>query len=322
MGVNDMGERNLVKSPLNYTGGKYRLLPQIRRLFPKGISTFIDLFCGGGDVAINTDSRRVVANDINESVFGLLSMFYETETDYVFLKTQQLIRQYGLSDVSENGYAYYGCESGSGLGKYNSERYNKMRSDFNSTDNKDTDYWIMLYVIILFSFNNQIRFNSDGHFNMPVGKRDFNKNAKDKLFAFMNRIKAIDLTLTNKDFRMFDMSSLCSDDFVYCDPPYLITCATYNENGGWTQKDDDDLYDILDTLDRKGIRFAMSNVFENKGKVNQTLIKWSAKYNVAHLGKSYHNCNYHSLDKSENSTDEVMIMNYSIEDKPKKFELF
>ena len=76
-----MRERNLVKSPLNYTGGKYRLLPQIQRLFPKGISTFIDLFCGGGDVAINTDSRRVVANDINESVFGLLSMFYETETD-------------------------------------------------------------------------------------------------------------------------------------------------------------------------------------------------------------------------------------------------
>ena len=37
----------MIQSPLNYTGGKYKLLPQILPLFPKDIDVFVDLFCGG-----------------------------------------------------------------------------------------------------------------------------------------------------------------------------------------------------------------------------------------------------------------------------------
>ncbi len=37
----------LIQSPLNYTGSKFRLLPQILPLFPKNISVMVDLFCGG-----------------------------------------------------------------------------------------------------------------------------------------------------------------------------------------------------------------------------------------------------------------------------------
>ena len=36
-----------VKSPLNYTGGKFKLLPQLQEIIPKGIDTFVDLFAGG-----------------------------------------------------------------------------------------------------------------------------------------------------------------------------------------------------------------------------------------------------------------------------------
>ena len=37
----------MIKSPLNYTGGKYKLLPQILPYFPSNINTFVDMFCGG-----------------------------------------------------------------------------------------------------------------------------------------------------------------------------------------------------------------------------------------------------------------------------------
>ena len=47
-----------------------------------------------------------------------------------------------------------------------------LRSDFNSLSKKDSDYYVMLYVLIVFAFNNQIRFNSSGKFNLPIGKRD------------------------------------------------------------------------------------------------------------------------------------------------------
>ena len=60
-----------------------------------------------------------------------------------------------------------------------------------------------------------------------------------------------------------------------------------------------------------------SNLFDleilttiNKGKSNEILKEWSKKYNVIHLNNSYGNCNYHTKDKSSNSTDEVLIINY------------
>lgn len=63
---------NYIKSPLNYTGGKYKLLPQILPLFPKEINTFYDLFGGGFNVGINANAHKVIYNDINSYVVNLL----------------------------------------------------------------------------------------------------------------------------------------------------------------------------------------------------------------------------------------------------------
>ena len=63
---------NLVKSPLNYVGGKYKLLPQILPLFPKDIDTFYDLFGGGANVAVNVNANKIVCNDINTKVMEIL----------------------------------------------------------------------------------------------------------------------------------------------------------------------------------------------------------------------------------------------------------
>jgi hypothetical protein len=60
------------------------------------------------------------------------------------------------------------------------------------------------------------------------------------------------------------------------DPPYLISTATYNENGGWSKNDEQDLLKQLDKLDRKGIKFALSNVLEHKGCLKNGL--QSTKY--------------------------------------------
>ena len=38
-------KEKLIKSPMNYVGGKYKLLPQILPLFPENIDTFVDMFC-------------------------------------------------------------------------------------------------------------------------------------------------------------------------------------------------------------------------------------------------------------------------------------
>lgn len=40
-------KKTYIKSPLNYVGGKFKLLPEIIPLFPTNINTFVDLFGGG-----------------------------------------------------------------------------------------------------------------------------------------------------------------------------------------------------------------------------------------------------------------------------------
>jgi len=97
------------------------------------------------------------------------------------------------------------------------------------------------------------------------------------------------------------------------DPPYLITCATYNEQGGWGEKDEKDLLSFLDELSDRNVRFALSNVLRSKGKENSILIEWieknAEKYKAIQLNYSYSNSNYQTKDKSS-VTEEVLITNY------------
>ena len=169
----------------------------------------------------------------------------------------------------------------------------------------------MLYLLIVYSFNNQLRFNRKGEFNLPVGKRDFNCKMQKKLGNFIDRIKSGDYGFTNVDFRAVNIDDFTDKSFFYVDPPYLITCATYNEQEGWTEQDEFDLLSYLERLDEKGIRFALSNVIESKGKKNKILENWIQKQNfrAIPLDYNYSNSNYHTKQR-DGITREVLVVNY------------
>jgi adenine-specific DNA-methyltransferase len=309
----DYGTKDLIQSPLNYIGGKYKLLPQILPHFPKDISLFVDLFCGGGNVGINVNCRRVIFNDNNSLLRYLFGTFKNLDKDVTLDTIDNIIAEYGLSNASKNGYEFYGCNSVDGLGSYNSERFLRLREDFNKKKSRDYDYYIRLYVLILYAFNNQIRFNRKGEFNLPVGKRDFNDKMRAKLSAFIDRLKSGDYKFENMDFREFDNGAWDDKTLVYCDPPYLITCATYNEQDGWNEDFERGLLSYLDGLHERGIRFALSNVLKSKGKENKILLDWikanADKYRVIYLNYSYANSNYQTKDKTA-SAEEVLVVNY------------
>ena len=296
-----MVNKKYVKSPMNYTGGKYKLLHQIEPLFPEDINLFVDLFTGGGNIAVNVKANKIVANDCEENIIGIYKTFQKYDNvDELIGQIEEIIKTYGLTID-------------------NMEAYNKFRNDYNSLKTSQGNYSplssyninILLYVLICYSFNHQYRFNSKGEFNMPFGKErsQWNENMKNNLINFHRRIKEKDIVFLNKDFRQLKVDKLGNDDFVYCDPPYLITCATYNEKDGWNQECEEDLLNLLDELNTKKIKFALSNVLYSKGKTNDLLIEWSKKYNVHHLDYTYQNCNYHTKDKT-NKSDEVLITNY------------
>jgi site-specific DNA-adenine methylase len=54
--------RKIIKSPLNYIGGKQKILGQILPLFPAKINCFVDLFTGGCNVGINVNADKVICN--------------------------------------------------------------------------------------------------------------------------------------------------------------------------------------------------------------------------------------------------------------------
>ena len=302
----------IIQSPLNYTGGKFKLLPQILPLFPKNIDVFVDLFCGGANVGVNVKSNRTILNDTDDNLTYLFNMFKNLGSDCLPL-LDEIIEKYDLSQSAEHGYEYYGCDSGTGLAPYNKDRFLKLREDFNNSPDPGYYHYAMLYVLIIYSFNNQIRFNRQGQFNLPVGKRDFNEKMQDKLNKFIKRLEAKRYEFSNYDFRDFDISQLNSESFVYADPPYLITCATYNEQGGWNEQDERDLLEFLDKLHSNNIKFALSNVLRSKGKENSILINWTNKnndkYRVINLNYDCNNSNYQVKNK-ESVTAEVLIINY------------
>ena len=278
-----------IKSCLNYTGGKYKLLPQIMPLFPENINMIIDLFCGGCNVAINVNAKKIICNDSEKVIIDLYNDWKNGECDKLLNTLKETISKYELS-------------------KTNREGFEKIRKDYNDGNRE----WFMFYAMLMHSFNYQIRFNKNNEYNMPFGKDRscFNQSTENNFINFVNEIHNKNIFFTNKDFTELKIEKLKEDDFVYCDPPYLITCASYNEKEGWNEIKERQLLKLLDSLNDNNVKFALSNVLENKGKRNEILIEWCKKYNVHYLNNSYSNCNYHAKDKSKNSTVEVLITNY------------
>ena len=309
----DSKQKELIQSPLNYTGGKFKLLPQILPHFPQDINCFIDLFSGGGNVGINVPCNRVIFNDNNSLLKFVFGTFKNLDKQVTMELIDNIIEKYGLSNTEKYGYERYGCNSADGLSSYNSEKFLKLRNDFNNCKVLDYNYYITLYVLIVYAFNNQIRFNRKGEFNLPAGKRDFNKKMREKLSSFIDRLKSGDYKFECYDFRELPNEEWDEKTFVYADPPYLITCATYNEQDGWNETLEKELLAYLDKLNERGIRFALSNVLRSKGKENSILIDWvnrnRDKYRVIYLDYSYSNSNYQVKDKTS-KTDEVLIVNY------------
>lgn len=300
-----------VKSPLNYTGGKYKLLNQIIPIFPNDIDLFVDLFSGGANVGVNVNAKRIVCVDKQKEIIRVMDLFKKYEDGYIIDKLEKIIDKYNLSNSLLNGYKSYNCTSDKGLGQYNKSRYLELRNDYNKEKDDSVEKDFLFLTLVIYGFNNQIRFNSSGEFNMPVGKRDFNNSIRKNLKMFITKLKTKNIEFINSDFREFVIETT-DNTFVYCDPPYFLGTASYNENGGWTDKDELDLLNYLSILDQYGVKFALSNVIEHKGEQNVILEAWIREhnYNVHMIDSNYNNSNYHKQEGNVLKTIEVLVTNY------------
>lgn len=286
-----------IKSPLNYIGGKYRILPQILPLFPRQIDTFVDLFCGGCSVGINiSEAQKIICNDNLKFLIDLYRFLQVNDIKFILQEIHNIIAKYHLTLQNVQGY-------------------NALRQDYNA--NKSP---LLLFVLIAFSFNHQIRFNNAHEFNNSFGKNrsHFNPTMQENLFYFIYALQHKTIQFLSLDFKeALDSLILTRQSFVYADPPYLITQGTYNDGkrgfSGWNETLEKSLLCILQELDSEGIKFALSNVLIHKGKENHILKEWLSKhyFEVHSIQTHYTNANYQTKYKDKMQTQEVLITNYN-----------
>jgi DNA adenine methylase Dam len=249
---------------------------------------------GGGEVSLNVKANSIVYND---KCKPLVNIFKNLDNDFVN-EIKEIINKYKLD-------------------KWNKDGFLKLRSVYNNSlkDNLNRENAVALYCLLVHAFNYQIAFNSKGEYNMPSGasRSYFSKSLETKLNKYINEIGKRNIKFYSEDFHnlSFDNQDF-KNTFYYCDPPYLITVGAYERDYfcKWSESYERELLNLLDILDYKQAKFALSNVLEHKGKSNDILKEWSKKYNVHYLNMDYKNCNYQTKDKSANSSIEVLITNY------------
>lgn len=274
------------ESPLNYTGNKANMLADIKKLVPKNIDTFIDAFGGGFNVGVNMESRQVVYNDINCFLQQMIESFRTCDTYNYLLFIDKTSKKWGLT-------------------KGASDNYLRARARYNSQPlaNRDPRF---LYTIILYGYQQQMRFNSSHDFNNPVGMRWFNDKIMEKMISFSRVLKEKTVSFRCNNFlESYAHADLDKKCFVYLDPPYRMTTGVYNDGKrgfeGWTCSHEEKLIDLLGKLNEKKIRFILSYVFEHKNKANkrfETLIT-EKKYKIVHVPKI-----------NGTKRKEVLILNY------------
>lgn len=297
----------ITRSPLFYVGDKYKLMNQLINLFPKEIDNYYEPFVGGGTVFLNLTAKKYHINDIDKNLIDIHRFLIKSSENpsKFFNNVEKIIYKHNLSrsfkeDVISNSLKKKWKKTY--FARFNKDGYEKLRECVNKNKRNDP---LILYILLIYGFNRMLRFNGGGRFNLPVGNVDFNKNVVNALNNYFDFVQNKKILISSKDFRdYFSEKDFSKNDFVYLDPPYLISASEYNKF--WNQISESDLLNTIDDLDTKGIKFALSNVTHYNGSKNDLLIEWMKKYKVHKIKSNY--INYHN--NKQKKINEVLITNY------------
>ena len=298
----------MIRSPLFYVGDKYKLVPQLKKLFPDNISNYVEPFYGGGSSQLQIDAKKYYLNDIDVNIINLhkLLLSYAKDQRSFFDIIFNIIDEYDLSCSFKEDIIPIELKKAfpkTYYSRYNKESYTRLREDYNNSEPKDL---FKLYLLLIYGFNHMIRFNSNGQFNLPVGNVDFNKNVYEALLNYFHLQQNRNIEFFSMDFEAF-ISNLNLDNrsFVYLDPPYLISMSEYNKL--WTEETEMRLYNLLDSLHANGINFGITNLVYHKCKTNDIFLQWAKKYPAVTIDSNYISFNDNTIKKD---SVELYVCNY------------
>ncbi len=236
-----MAKNKLLVPFLKWVGGKRQLMPEIRKILPKGVANrpYYEPFIGGGALFFDLQPKRAVINDYNEELINVYTVIRDNPNELI-------------EDLKKH--------------KNTAEYFYEIRAvDRQPLFNNLTKIERASRIIYLNKtcYNGLYRVNNAGEFNSPFGKyRNPNIVNEPVIRAVSKYLKSPQIQILNGDYELI-LRDIPTNSFVYLDPPYHPISESSNftgyVQGGWNEEDQLRLRDICNRLNDNGIEFVLSN---------------------------------------------------------------
>lgn len=269
-----------IQKPFRYFGSKGRFYSEIKEIFIQSKkNTYIDLFAGGMEVAVNLKEDfkniKVIANVKDEHIESFL------KCNKIAIKRYKEFARFLYKNIEKVSLKELYVEKK--LWIEIKRKYKKFRKDNTLNFKNDEIRMVELFA----SLNNGASLSNSFYSSAKI----------EKIKVYLDKLKNIEIM-----HNYFNENWSYKDSFILLDPPYL--CGTeiikigkkgYNYNNNWTEKDDARLVEFIKN------NLKNNNVFLIFGSLENNLSKLIQKaFNVDFVIKKYKKSIFGiSLDRAE-----------------------
>ncbi|MEH2163433.1 MAG: DNA adenine methylase [Nostoc sp.] len=219
---------------LKWAGGKSRLIQQYIPYFPKSYKNYYEPFLGGGAVFFYLQPSAAILTDINAELINTYCCVRDRVEELIYLLKEHKNR-------------------------HRKDYYYSVRNHSGGTDIEKAARLIYLNKTC---FNGLYRVNSQGKFNVPLGRYK-NPNICSEVLLRTASEALYHAEIQQADFIDVLNYATNSDDFIYFDPPYYPVSETsyFTAYSSYRFAEDQQvqLKEVFEKLAERGVKVMLSN---------------------------------------------------------------
>lgn len=219
---------------LKWAGGKSKLIQQYIPYFPKSYKNYYEPFLGGGAVFFYLQPSTAILTDINAELINTYCCVRDHVEELISILKEHKIR-------------------------HDKDYYYSIR---NHSAGSDIEKAARLIYLNKTCFNGLYRVNSQGKFNVPLGRYQNPNICSEVLLRTASEALATS-QIKQTDFTDVLNYATSSNDFTYFDPPYYPISETsyFTAYSSYRFAEDQQvkLKDVFEKLARRGVQVMLSN---------------------------------------------------------------
>ena len=277
-----MNKNKLVAPVLKWVGGKRQLIDTFAPLLPKKITSYCEPFVGGGALLFHLQPKTAYVNDINTDLICVYTVIRDNVDELI-----EELKKY------KNESAFF----------YTVRDWDRDPEKYASLT--DVQKAARILYLNKTCYNGLYRVNNAGEFNSPFGNyKNPNIVNEPVLRAVSNYFNSATIYFSAVDYAEV-LSTIKKGTFVYLDPPYDPVSETSSftgySKGGFSKQDQIRLRECCDELNKRGIKFMLSN------SATDFIKEQYSAYNITTVqAKRIIN----SVASKRGDVDEVVVRNY------------